>query len=77
MSWNLRVIKNNETGWFGIYEVYYDQDGKPSSWTEEPVCPAGEDYDELLSDIDHFNAAMKKPALQIVKDGDKLVLKEI
>ena len=49
MTWNYRLILHKEakTGeeWIGLHEVYYDKNGKPHSWTINPisfVCDAEE-----------------------------------
>jgi hypothetical protein len=48
MHWNYRVMKRkNESGEyeFGIYEVYYDDEGKVNTMTTDsmtPVCPSEE-----------------------------------
>ncbi len=65
MSWNYRVIKRNSDGneWYGIYEVYYDDSGRPVACTETPINPFGETLDELATDLQHFTEAMAKPAL--------------
>lgn len=51
--WNHRVIKHKQhpsrTGteyWYGIHEVYYDEDGNPSLYTERPVGVLTEDWGE-------------------------------
>ena len=69
MTWNYRVIRKTETGYdnlgefFGIHEVYYDDDGNPEMVTVEPIGPAGDTFEELLSDVECMVAALKKPVL--------------
>lgn len=36
MTWNYRIIKS-EDGYLALHEVFYDEDGNPSSCTEKPV----------------------------------------
>jgi hypothetical protein len=38
MHWNHRVIRSRRNGeeWYAIHEVYYDDDGKPETYTAEP-----------------------------------------
>ena len=49
MTWNYRIMKrkNSEGDYdFGIYEVYYDDNGKVKGWTEDsmtPVCSSSDD----------------------------------
>lgn len=62
MSWNYRIMKRkNSQGEFeyGIYEVYYDDQGKVSNWPLEsmtPVCPSPEGLKhEMHIMLDAFN----------------------
>jgi hypothetical protein len=36
MTWNDRVVRtaNGDEEWFAIYEIYYDDDGRPEARTE-------------------------------------------
>lgn len=64
-KWNYRVIKRliaGETS-HGIYEVYYDESGKPSACTESPVEPFGETVEELMLDLDRMRSAAGQPTL--------------
>jgi hypothetical protein len=71
MTWNYRVMKRkNESGEddFGIYEVFYDDNGKVESWTEEsltPVCPSEEGLDHQLN---LMREALKKDTLLYKED---------
>ena len=64
--WNYRVFKG-ENGEHGIVEVYYNDNGVPTSRTAGFVMPYGEDYKELKRDIEHMVKAFEKPVLT---DGD-------
>ena len=35
--WNHRLVKDVESGRLAIHEVYYDDDGTPTGYTENPV----------------------------------------
>ena len=35
--WNHRLVKDVESGRLAIHEVYYDNDGTPTGYTENPV----------------------------------------
>jgi hypothetical protein len=48
---------------FAIYEVYYDDDGRPEARTEEPVSPAGETREELEEDLAWYLRALQEPVL--------------
>ncbi len=36
MTWNYRIIRHKE-GHFALHEVYYDDDGNPDGWTQDPI----------------------------------------
>ena len=71
MTWNYRVLKRkNETGEydFGIYEAFYDDNGKVVSWTKEsitPVCPSEEALDHELN---LMREALKEDTLLYIED---------
>lgn len=75
MTWNYRVIKydhrpdyNGDEPWFAIHEVYYDEDGKPTSVTENASTVSGEDLKWV---VERMQEAVSKPVLNwtdIVKD---------
>lgn len=70
MTWNHRVIHRVHAGstytedTYAIYEVYYDENGKPTSCTREPTCPIGDTPAELARDLAHFVSAMNQPVLE-------------
>lgn len=61
MTWDYRVIVKD--GSYYIYEVYYDDDGNPGAFTEDPVSPFGESLEELKEDLKHFSDALSLPVL--------------
>jgi len=65
MTWNYRVVKrgHGEDTFYGIYEVYYDEDGKPEYITENPIYPIGDSVKELTEDISYMLTAFGKPIL--------------
>ena len=71
MNWNYRVMKRkNESGEyeFGIYEVYYDENGNIKGWTANaltPVCPSVED---LLCELNLMVDALKEDTLIYKQD---------
>jgi hypothetical protein len=69
MSWNYRVIRRPDG--LGIHEVYYSEDGRPISWTQDTVEPYGDSPEELRADLEHMLRALDKPIL--VEDGARLV----
>lgn len=70
MTWNYRVIKSvydvvgqPDEVTYGIHEVYYDEDGKPTSCTAEPVSLYGETLEELQEEAARFVQACTLPVL--------------
>lgn len=73
MSWNYRVMRREGTqvlngrahNWttYGIYEVYYRDDGSIEMWSDAPMDPHGEDFEELRRDFDLMVRAFDKPIL--------------
>lgn len=63
---NYRVIKHlNEDGEyeFGIYEVYYDNNGKVVGWTAQSLTPVYESAEMLLEELDNMKNAFKEEIL--------------
>lgn len=49
---------------FGIHEVYYDEQGRPNMYAENPVrCFSEESVESLSREIDRFKAALQQPVL--------------
>lgn len=72
MGWNYRIIKETLTGpdgdtadCYGIHEVYYDPDGKPTGWSDA-IQPYGETLDDLKTDMSLMMQAFEKPVLDMV-----------
>ena len=64
--WNYRLMKReNDKGevFYGVHEVYYDENGDIEGWSEESVTPVGESKDEL-----------KKTLTDLVKALDEEIL---
>lgn len=64
-SWNHRVVVVNTddgTEW-GIYEVYYDDDGNPIGRTESPAVLVDERPKMLLEGVSSFLRALTLDAL--------------
>lgn len=77
--WNYRVIRHSspgeKEGYFEIFEVFYDKNDVPHSWTADPIHPLGTDTKELKKDINFMLEALKKPVLtvKIVRGKEKLI----
>ena len=48
MTWNYRIVKVKDG--YGLYEVYYNEKGKPYTRTERPFA-WGDSPEEVLSDL--------------------------
>lgn len=59
--WNYRVIERD--GVFAIHEAFYEG-GELVGITSEPVCPQGDDLEELRGDIANFVKALRTPVLK-------------
>ena len=65
MSWNYRVMKIEEGGetTYGVYEVYYDDEGSPRLYTKNPCPVFGNTIEELTEELGRFRRALDKPIL--------------
>lgn len=65
--WNYRIIQQDYKGtnYMRIHEVYYVE-GKPSSWTEDPICAFGEDLEDVIKNYRKMSEAFEMPILEIV-----------
>lgn len=63
-GWNYRVLRtvDKHGEHFGIHEVYYDAEGRPTGYTD-PHAPYGETSDELASEMDMMRQAFDRPPL--------------
>ncbi len=71
MTWNYRIMKRkDEIGEyeFGIYEVYYDENGNVSCWTEKSLIPTNTTAEDLFQDMTIMMEAFKKSTLNYDKD---------
>lgn len=68
-TWNYRVIRKIQTSptdrieYLEINEVYYDENGKPTSVTMDAIAPYGENIEKLASELKHMSEALTKPIL--------------
>lgn len=74
-GWNNRVVKKivpngtNTAIQYGIHEVYYDEDGKPSTCTVDPIALLAFDEDAedpieiLKSELKRYQKALEQPVL--------------
>lgn len=55
MNWNYRLICMDvsypDSPWYEIHEVYYDDKGKITYWTENPVTMADDDKHNIINSL--------------------------
>jgi len=78
--WNHRIVKRKEKGldgkdeWFyGIHEVYYDENDKPYMLTKEPIDITGETEEDLKLGYKQMERAFDLPVLDYDDDFPDLV----
>ncbi len=64
-SWDYRFVRRvvDEEETVHIHEVYYDEAGRITMWSQESVAPQGEDPDGLVADLELMAEAAEKPVL--------------
>lgn len=68
MSWNYRVVKRTESVphfgepviSYGIHEVYYNENGKITGLTVEPIKIIADNHLELYDTIDRITKSLNK-----------------
>lgn len=65
MSWSYRIVKkkNNDAVWYGIHEVFYDDEGKPTMCTEDPITLEAESMKDFGWMLSQFKIATNQPWL--------------
>ncbi len=69
MSWDYRVLKDDldrSSERLSIHEVFYDEEGEkkvPTFYTQTPVAPKGDNFEELKADVSQYIEALDKPIL--------------
>lgn len=69
MTWNYRVVRTPQH--FGVYEVYYDEEGRPIARSEHPVAPTSEDLDGLRERLGMVVDALDESTLTPEEIGTK------
>ena len=68
MTWNFQIIKHDENPeqiWFGLHEVYRNDEEQVTSWTEE-ASVVGDNFSEVLSELRMMLAdAQSRPVLKM------------
>jgi hypothetical protein len=66
MSWNYRIVVREEGQFlhYGIYEVYYEEDGETIRFVSaEPVDPWGDTFEELKDNMHQMAEAFHRPTV--------------
>ena len=72
MSWNYRIMRHEVDGevWYGVHEVFYDEDGSVS-WTTKPVFGPSETADDLIASAEMLLKDIKKYKESPLEYGDE------
>tara|TARA_Y100000310_G_C20446480_1_gene698670 strand:- start:231 stop:536 length:306 start_codon:yes stop_codon:yes gene_type:complete len=74
--WNYRIIKDGET--YGLYEVFYNDDGEISAHSENPEV-VGESVEDIKSSLELMLKDVKKnfsSFFPLVVDEEKILEKD-
>jgi hypothetical protein len=65
MTWNYRIIKLDQTkrGYFAVHEVFYNDKGKITNWTEHPIDITGESKVEIKRILKQMTLDVETPVL--------------
>ncbi len=65
MTWNYRIIHHDKDKhpYFAVHEVFYDDDGKITSWTAEPIDITGESKPDLIKTLGKMLEDIKNEVL--------------
>ena len=61
MPWNYRAMLKD--GQVAVHEVFYEDDGRISGYTAEPVYPRADTLEELTEEFDRYQRALSMPVL--------------
>jgi hypothetical protein len=76
MSWNHRIVAEEVGGetTYRIHEVFYDDTGRPASWTEDPVMPCGDSVHAIRYEYDLMRLAFFRAVLRVQSEGERQFL---
>jgi hypothetical protein len=77
VPWNYRVASRptDPVPSYGIYEVYYDQDGDILWYSPKPMAPYGDIEDEIYEDINRMLGAFQYDILNLNQVDREIKLK--
>lgn len=74
MTWNNRIFRHRYEAkpgewhdFYEVHEVYYDEEGKVFSHTDNPVSPHGDTVDELIEHIEQILNDVKRSKDDIIE----------
>lgn len=80
MTWNYRMTREllpdglgGLSDVFAIREVYYDDDGNPTSWSKDPIAAHGETWRDAAEDLTLMGVALGAPILDLTLDPPAFV----
>lgn len=68
MSWNYRIVRTNEG--LQIFDVYYDEEGKPTATSALPSTVYGETVEELNDRLALVAEALNRPIVEESEIGN-------
>ena len=73
MTWDYRVIftpyeEGSDEGEYTIREVYYNDEGEITAWSDEAAQFVGYDFWDFAEDFDHIAEAFDKPVLVLIDE---------
>jgi len=77
MTWNYRVVydpvmaKVELIGEYTVREVFYDEDGEITFWSNEAAVPNGNSWEELQDEIAMYAEAYELPCLVVTVGEDE------
>jgi len=77
-NWNYRIMRSkftergNDIDYYGIYEVYYNNNGQIVAWSAKSMCPEQESAEELIEMLEMMLRADEENTLEydMESEGD-------
>lgn len=68
--WNYRIIKHDisQPVFFAVHEVFYDESGRVTSWTENPITVGGDSKKEVVKALRTMLSDVER--LPVLKESD-------
>lgn len=65
MTWNYRIIQHDGSSpvYYEVHEVFYDEAGKITSWTSDPIDLTGESKSGIDRTLKQISSDCKQPVL--------------